>query len=110
MSTTSMNESVGETLRRGQVITAMPLALDTARRFDEPRQRALIRYYIVWMAFRMNCCMLSRRGTRSQSGRRYFAFAERSHERTGRTAALAACMPTIRVSCPMDRRLIYALN
>ncbi len=30
----------------GQVIPAMPLALDESRRFDERHQRALIRYYI----------------------------------------------------------------
>ena len=46
MSTTSMNESALNALRRGQVIPAMPLALDAARKFDERRQRALIRYYI----------------------------------------------------------------
>lgn len=32
--------------RRGTVIPAMPLALDAERRFDERRQRALVRYYI----------------------------------------------------------------
>jgi hypothetical protein len=37
--------SVGETLRRGTVIPAHPLALDAAGRFDERRQRALTRYY-----------------------------------------------------------------
>lgn len=37
---------VPETIRRGTVIPAMPLALDAERRFDERRQRALVRYYI----------------------------------------------------------------
>ena len=37
---------VPETIRRGTVIPAMPLALDAERRFDEGRQRALVRYYI----------------------------------------------------------------
>src|SRR5687768_6353325 len=32
-------------LRAGQVIPALPLALDRARRWDEPRQSALVRYY-----------------------------------------------------------------
>jgi dihydrodipicolinate synthase/N-acetylneuraminate lyase len=35
-----------DTLRRGVVIPAHPLALDPARRFDVRRQRALTRYYI----------------------------------------------------------------
>jgi dihydrodipicolinate synthase/N-acetylneuraminate lyase len=34
-----------EALRRGVVIPAMPLALTAQRRFDERRQRALVRYY-----------------------------------------------------------------
>ena len=33
-------------LRAGQVIPALPLALDRQRRWDESRQRALVRYYI----------------------------------------------------------------
>ena len=33
-------------LQRGQVIPACPLALTAARRFDEGRQRSLIRYYL----------------------------------------------------------------
>lgn len=33
-------------LRAGQVIPALPLALDRHRRWDEKRQRALVRYYI----------------------------------------------------------------
>jgi dihydrodipicolinate synthase/N-acetylneuraminate lyase len=35
-----------ETLRRGAVIPAHPLALDASRNFDERRQRALTRYYL----------------------------------------------------------------
>lgn len=35
-----------ETLARGTVIPACPLALDAGRRWDERRQRALVRYYI----------------------------------------------------------------
>jgi hypothetical protein len=35
-----------DALRRGLVIPAMPLALTSARRLDERRQRALCRYYI----------------------------------------------------------------
>jgi dihydrodipicolinate synthase/N-acetylneuraminate lyase len=35
-----------ETLRRGAVIPAHPLALDANRKFDERRQRALTRYYL----------------------------------------------------------------
>ncbi len=35
----------GESMRRGLVIPAMPLALNAQRKFDERRQRALIRYY-----------------------------------------------------------------
>src|SRR5438445_13672091 len=37
---------VGEALRRGVVLPAMPLALTAARRLDERRQRALCRYYL----------------------------------------------------------------
>jgi dihydrodipicolinate synthase/N-acetylneuraminate lyase len=33
-------------LRSGLVIPALPLALDSARRWDERRQRALVRYYL----------------------------------------------------------------
>ena len=33
-------------LRAGQVIPALPLALHRNRRWDEPRQRALVRYYL----------------------------------------------------------------
>jgi hypothetical protein len=38
--------NVREGLRRGQVIPAHPLALTSARRLDEQRQRALTRYYV----------------------------------------------------------------
>lgn len=40
-----MNCALKESLVRGMVIPAMPLALDANRRFDERRQRALVRYY-----------------------------------------------------------------
>jgi dihydrodipicolinate synthase/N-acetylneuraminate lyase len=40
-----LHPSIGGALRRGLVIPAMPLALNAARKFDERRQRALIRYY-----------------------------------------------------------------
>lgn len=39
-------EPQASALRAGTVIPAIPLALDRSRRFDERRQRALIRYYI----------------------------------------------------------------
>src|SRR5436853_7887824 len=35
-----------EALRKGLVIPACPLALNSARKLDERRQRALVRYYI----------------------------------------------------------------
>src|SRR3954464_7711139 len=35
-----------DALRKGQVVPAMPLALNPARKLDERRQRALCRYYI----------------------------------------------------------------
>jgi Dihydrodipicolinate synthetase family len=38
--------AVGQALRRGVVIPAMPLALTASRRLDERRQRALCRYYL----------------------------------------------------------------
>lgn len=38
--------AVLETIRRGTVIPATPLALNARRQFDERRQRALMRYYI----------------------------------------------------------------
>src|SRR5262244_2320961 len=37
---------IRETLRRGIVIPACPLALTAARKLDERRQRALTRYYV----------------------------------------------------------------
>jgi dihydrodipicolinate synthase/N-acetylneuraminate lyase len=37
---------VAQALRQGTVLPAMPLALTTARRFDERRQRGLCRYYL----------------------------------------------------------------
>jgi dihydrodipicolinate synthase/N-acetylneuraminate lyase len=40
-----MDAAVLETLRRGVVIPAHPLALDASRRLDERRQTALTRYY-----------------------------------------------------------------
>ena len=41
-----MNANLSAQLRRGLVIPAHPLALSSARRLDERRQRALTRYYI----------------------------------------------------------------
>jgi len=38
--------AVGQNLRRGVVLPAMPLALTALRRLDERRQRALCRYYL----------------------------------------------------------------
>src|SRR5215472_11552247 len=38
--------AVGQNLRRGLVLPALPLALTAERRLDERRQRALCRYYI----------------------------------------------------------------
>ena len=38
--------AAGEALRRGLVVPAMPLALDSQRRFDDRRQGALCRYYL----------------------------------------------------------------
>ncbi|HEX2477528.1 MAG TPA: dihydrodipicolinate synthase family protein [Lacipirellulaceae bacterium] len=40
-----MNETVKQTLQRGVVIPAVPLALTADRCFDERRERALLRYY-----------------------------------------------------------------
>jgi len=40
------SESVGQRLSHGLVIPACPLALNSARRLDERRQRALFRYYL----------------------------------------------------------------
>src|SRR5688500_10416291 len=41
-----MDNSVQQTLQRGVVIPAHPLALDANRKLDERRQRALSRYYL----------------------------------------------------------------
>ncbi len=41
-----VNGEVFEALRRGVAIPACPLALNSARKLDERRQRALVRYYI----------------------------------------------------------------
>ena len=41
-----MEDEARRVLQRGTVIPACPLALDAARRWDERRQRALIRYYL----------------------------------------------------------------
>lgn len=41
-----IEKSVEESLRTGVVIPAMPLALNSKRKLDERRQRALIRYYL----------------------------------------------------------------
>lgn len=40
-----MNSSLRSSLQRGLVIPALPLALDPNRKWDERRQRALLRYY-----------------------------------------------------------------
>lgn len=40
-----MNAQAKQALQRGLVIPALPLALDANRRWDERRQRALLRYY-----------------------------------------------------------------
>jgi len=39
-------QAILDTIRRGTVIPAIPLALNSDRQFDERRQRALVRYYI----------------------------------------------------------------
>ena len=41
-----LDADLADRLRHGLVIPACPLALDSSRRFDERRQRALIRYYL----------------------------------------------------------------
>src|ERR687895_209589 len=41
-----MNTDIREVLRRGVVIPAHPLALNSQRKLDERRQRGLSRYYI----------------------------------------------------------------
>jgi hypothetical protein len=42
----SLNPDAARTLARGLVIPACPLALTSGRKFDEHRQRALVRYYV----------------------------------------------------------------
>jgi dihydrodipicolinate synthase/N-acetylneuraminate lyase len=44
--TIALDPRIAGALRRGLVIPACPLALTSGRRFDERRQRALIRYYL----------------------------------------------------------------
>ncbi|PWC52398.1 dihydrodipicolinate synthetase [Azospirillum sp. TSO22-1] len=46
MHRTDLPAAVRETLARGAVIPAHPLALDAGRRFDRRHQRALTRYYV----------------------------------------------------------------
>lgn len=46
MNRTDLPPAVLDLIRRGSVIPATPLALDSRRQFDERRQRALMRYYI----------------------------------------------------------------
>src|SRR5712692_9036628 len=45
-SSDALPPQVGQALRRGVVLPAMPLALTSERRLDERRQRALCRYYL----------------------------------------------------------------
>jgi len=42
---TPLDPAIAHALRRGVVIPACPLALNSSRRLDERRQRALVRYY-----------------------------------------------------------------
>src|SRR3954447_26227918 len=44
--TPHLDRRISEMLGRGLVIPACPLALTAARRLDERRQRALVRYYL----------------------------------------------------------------
>src|SRR3954466_6209189 len=46
MNRTELPPAVRDIIRAGTVIPATPLALNARRRFDEHRQRALMRYYI----------------------------------------------------------------
>ncbi|MEQ1859675.1 MAG: dihydrodipicolinate synthase family protein, partial [Chthoniobacteraceae bacterium] len=46
MNRTDLPPAVLDIIRRGTVIPAAPLALNSKRQFDERRQRALMRYYI----------------------------------------------------------------
>lgn len=46
MTRSDLPSAILDTVRRGTVIPATPLALNSRRQFDERRQRALMRYYI----------------------------------------------------------------
>lgn len=46
MNHTDLPQSIRDLIRRGTVIPAMPLALNSRRQFDERRQRGLLRYYV----------------------------------------------------------------
>jgi hypothetical protein len=46
MNRSELPQPILDTIRRGTVIPAAPLALNSRRQFDERRQRALMRYYI----------------------------------------------------------------
>ena len=46
MKRTDLPRPILDVIRRGTVIPATPLALNSKRQFDERRQRALMRYYI----------------------------------------------------------------
>src|SRR5947209_9133918 len=46
MTRSELTPAIFDTIRRGTVIPATPLALKANRQFDERRQRALMRYYI----------------------------------------------------------------
>lgn len=46
MNHTELPHAIRELLRHGTVMPAIPLALNERRRFDERRQRALVRYYL----------------------------------------------------------------
>jgi len=46
MHRSQLPSEIAALLRRGTVIPAHPLALDSRRRLDERRQRALTRYYL----------------------------------------------------------------
>ncbi len=46
MSTKDVPANILDLIRRGTVIPAVPLAMNSRRQFDERRQRALVRYYI----------------------------------------------------------------
>lgn len=46
MSQTNISSDIISLLNKGTVIPALPLALNSNRKLDERRQRALIRYYL----------------------------------------------------------------